>query len=299
MDAFDDLLTRDGVRAGEPATAADIAAVEARFGPLPDELRSIWRAANGVELGPLGARLLGPAEVLTAFGDAPDLVARGLLPIVDDHESNHIALHLRPPLAHRLSHLPHDDGSRVLYRDLASMLHALLEALDRGDTLDVVLHETDGDYPPDSPRTAGDQECACALMSTAGEHREWNDAVRLLDASNLDELARLLETDHFVRRDVIERLRKMTSPAVAELLRRDQAAFAAFATLAATAASKAGLKVGACEGTALPVNGIWIDLEAFFHRRAIPDAVPRMVAWFQDLVARRNPHKRPGHFMAD
>jgi hypothetical protein len=121
----------------------------------------------------------------------------------------------------------------------------------------------------------------------------------LLDASNLPEWAKLLETDHFVRRDVRARMQKMSSPAIRELLRKDEAAFEAFATLAADVARRAGLEVGRRQDDALQVGGKWMSLEGFFHRRNIPNAVPRMIAWFEDLIAGRNPHHRAGHFMAD
>jgi hypothetical protein len=69
--------------------------------------------------------------------------------------------------------------------------------------------------------------------------------------------------------------------------------------VAADAARQAGLKVGLRNGVTLQVGGKWMNLEGFFHRRNIPNAVPRMVAWFEDLIAKRNPHDRPGHFMSD
>jgi hypothetical protein len=49
----------------------------------------------------------------------------------------------------------------------------------------------------------------------------------------------------------------------------------------------------------LKIGGKWMNLEAFFHRRNVPNAMPRMISWFEDLLAGRNPHNRPGHFMAD
>lgn len=46
-------------------------------------------------------------------------------------------------------------------------------------------------------------------------------------------------------------------------------------------------------------NGCWMDLEGFFHRRHVPDAMARTIAWFEDLIADRNPHHRAGHLMCD
>jgi hypothetical protein len=203
------------------------------------------------------------------------------------------------PLAFRVAYLPHDDGSRLLYRDVDSFLQALIEALNGDEPACLSLHDTQGDYPPDAPRNQADQQAARALMATDGPRNEWNYAAQLLDASNLAEWATLLETDHFVRRDVVARMEKMTDPEIRELLRRDRVAFDEFATRAAEAAREAGLEVGRRNQDALQVGGKWMNLEVFFHRRRIPDAVPRMLAWFEDLIAGRNPHDRPGHFMCD
>jgi hypothetical protein len=137
-------------------------------------------------------------------------------------------------------------------------------------------------------------------MATDGKHEEWNYAAQLLDAANLTEWARLLETDHFVRRDVVARMRQMQAPAIRELLLRDQLAFNDFARAAAEAARGAGLDVGErMEGECLRVGRKWMDLEGFFYRRNIRDAIPRMIAWFKDSIAGRDPHDRTDHFMVD
>jgi hypothetical protein len=219
--------------------------------------------------------------------------------VLDDHQSNYLAAIVRKPLAFRVARLPHDDGGRLLYRDVDSFICALLEALDRDESADLSFHDTQGDYPADSPRTRADQSAARALMATDGARGEWTYAAQLLDASNLTEWASLLETDPFVRRDVVARMERMADPAIRELLRRDRLAFEDFATKAAEAAREAGLDVGRRERDALQVGGKWMNLEVFFHRRRLPDAIPRMVAWFEDLLASRNPYDRPGHFISD
>jgi hypothetical protein len=42
-----------------------------------------------------------------------------------------------------------------------------------------------------------------------------------------------------------------------------------------------------------------MNIDTFFYRRNIPDAIPRMMAWIEDQIEGRNPHDRPGHYMAD
>jgi hypothetical protein len=302
-DVIDEILARDDVGTNDPASRSDVDAVLRYFdAPLPELLVKLWRASDGVTLELLDVHLLGPSEVRQLLADGTwneELVERGFLPVLDDHQSNYLVVVVRDPLAFRVAYVPHDDGSRLLYRDFESCAADLLRAMDREDSADLYLHNARGDYAPDAPRPEEDQHVARELMRTPGEREEWNYAAQLLDASNLAEWAKLLETDHFVRRDVRARMQKISSPAVREMLRKDEAAFEAFVTLAADAARRATLEVGRRQGDALQVGGKWINLEAFFHRRNIPNAVPRMLTWFDDLIVGRNPHHRDGHFMAD
>lgn len=302
-EAVDRLLARDDVAATAPAPRAYVDDLVERFGgALPPPLLELWGASDGVALESLDAHILGPTEVILRIdeGEWPGgLASQGFLPVLDDHQSNPLAAIVRGPLAYRVAHLHHYAGGRLLYRDVDSFLRALSEALDRDESAGLFFHDTQGDYPADSPRTRADQSAARALMATDGARDEWNYAAQLLDASNLAEWATLLETDHFVRRDVVARMEKMTDPAIRELLRRDRAAFEDFAARTAEAAREASLDVGRRQRDALQVGGKWMNLESFFHRRRIPDAVPRMIAWFEDLIAGRNPYDRPDHFMSD
>ena len=137
------------------------------------------------------------------------------------------------------------------------------------------------------------------MLAAPNERGAWNHAARLLDASNLDEWARLLETDHFVRRDVRARMQKMGSSAIRELLRKDQEALEEFAVNFMNVVRGAGLRLGDRNGQCVRVGNAWYDLEGFFHRRNIPDATPRMLTWINDQLAGRNPYDRNGNFMTD
>jgi hypothetical protein len=302
MDVLDELLALDGVRATAPAPPSQVSEVARWAGvSLPGLLVRLWRRTDGLTLKPIDAHIVGPGEVLElARAGWGERVGRDFLPIVDDHQSNYCAVVIEPPLAFRVAHVPHDDAPRLLYTGVASCLRAIVDGMRSRRPLDRMLHESHGDFAPDGPRSPEDQAAARALLATDGTHREWNHAAGLLDGSDIDGFTRLLETDHFVRRDVLARLRQMTSPAVQGLLRRDQEQFARFADLVVAAARTAGLRVGALrEQHVLEVNGHWIELETFYHRRGIRDALPRMIAWIDDLVAGRDPHQRPGHFHED
>jgi hypothetical protein len=193
----------------------------------------------------------------------------------------------------------------LLYRSLDGFLEALHQALDRGgapaagEGAESFFRQTEGDYPPDGPRTPEDQHAATALLATDGSFGEWNWAVQLLDAGNLAEWARLLETRDEVRRDVVRRLRAMSDPAVQNLFRQDQAAFDQFAEAVAQAAREAGLPVGERQAECLQVGQYWMNVQAFFYRRNSPNALPRIVAWFEDLLAGRRPADRAGHMLCD
>ena len=202
------------------------------------------------------------------------------------------------PLAPRMAHVPHDDETRIFYRDFESFLRDLLERLERDEDVESYFYENDGDYPPDSPRSPQDQKDACLLLSTNGQHDEWNFAVQLLDASNLAEWDRVLETDHFIRRDAVERMGKMSSPAIQRLLANDRSAFEKFIVSVADAAERAGLKVGSRQRDCLQIGGIWINIDAFYYRRNVSDAMPRMFAWISDLIAKRDPRARENHYFA-
>lgn len=298
----DELLTHVAVTTGDPASRADIEAVSHQLGaPLPELLLQLWRKSDGVALKPVDCHVPGPSELLHILKENVwfDLSQRGLLPILDDHQSNFLAVFLRGPRTFRVAFLPHDDGSRLIHRNVESSFRALIHCANEGVSADSYFREAQGDYLPDQPRPQDDQEAAKELIAAPHEIDEWNHAVQMLDSSNIAEWQRLLETDHFVRRDARERMGKMSSAAIQVLLADDEKAFKAFVSQAAEAARQAGLKVGRQEGDVLQVGGIWMSMEAFFHRRNITNAVPRMIAWFEDSIAGRNPHLRAGHFMAD
>ncbi|HEX6371813.1 MAG TPA: SMI1/KNR4 family protein [Longimicrobium sp.] len=302
-DVIDELLARDDVGTNDPASLSDIDAVLRYFdAPLPELLVKFWRASDGVTLEQLDAHLLGPTEVRQLLADGTwneELVERGFVPVLDDHQSNYLVVIVRDPLAFRVAHVSHEGDSRLLYRDFESCASDLLRVVDLEDSADMYLHDAEGDYAPDAPRLEEDQYAARELLRTPGEQEEWDYAVQLMDASNLPEWAKLLETDHFIRQVARARMQKMSSPAIRELLRNQEAAFEEFATLAADAARQARLEVRRREGDMLLVGSAWMNLRTFFHRRNIPNAVPRMIAWLEDNDAGRNPRHRPGHFMAD
>jgi hypothetical protein len=290
MKILQDLLAHHGVVAAKPASPEAIAAVAQLFDcDLPRELLTLWRTANGVAIDAIDTRLLGCEEVADLLREASagsPFVDLGLMPLVSDNQSNYCALALREPLAHRVLFLPHDDGPNLFFANLDSCLRAVLGCVESGESFELLLHESAGDYAPEARRCELDQQAARVLMATNGANNEWNFAAQLLDETNLDEFARLLETDHFVRRDVLTRMNAMQSPEIRRLLGRDREAFAQFSADLTGAAKAAGLGV---ENTrtehVLRIGGIHIELEVFFHERHRPESMPKTIARIQELIA--------------
>lgn len=91
----------------------------------------------------------------------------------------------------------------------------------------------------------------------------------------------------------------MDDPAIRDPLARDRAAFDEFALAVASAARAAGLDSVELRDKFLKVGRGGMHLEYAFHRRHIPDALPRLMTWFKDQIMGRNPQDRPGHFLQD
>src|SRR5262245_8248477 len=129
-------LLKDGVVANGSATLEAIAEVERLYGrSLPDGLANLWRAANGAQLNSIDADLLSCEQVVEFVRDAeagPAWAALGMLPLLHDRQSNYLAVAMSDPLAHRILHIPHDDGPRLLYSGLESCLEALNACTDSG-----------------------------------------------------------------------------------------------------------------------------------------------------------------------
>jgi hypothetical protein len=285
------------VRWHGPAPAETIAAVASRYpSALPEALLQLWRVSDGLELERFEATVLGASAVLALLQRKHwPAVAVGLLPVLDAGQSNFVALHVTRPLDPRLSCVPVDDGPRLLYRDLPSLFRELPVALATGACADEYFAgSAQGDYAPAAPRTATDQaDAELLLQDGADEHLV--QAVALLDASRIDVWARLLETQHFVRREVKARLQHLLEPRIVELLANDTAAFEQFAELAIRAARSAGLSVERRKGDALRANGKWYNLDALFHRRNVPDAFDKLSAWFAARANNGNPP--PGGYL--
>ncbi|MEM7011360.1 MAG: SMI1/KNR4 family protein [Verrucomicrobiota bacterium] len=305
---FRTFLDLDEVEDGGSADHDILKQLEARFGvELHEDLLDWWLSSDGGKLPGSHADMVGSVEVLEGLESSRIAKSwqkfqreQGAVPIFYDRESNYLMFCLKPPLAPHVLWVPHDDGPRLMFRNLESCVTALTEPVRSGGNLSSFLHETHGDYPPSGPRPVEDQEAARQLLETDGENNEWNYAIQLLDATNLPEWERVLNTNHFIRRDARDRMdAMMDDPGIREVRERDQAAFQDFANAVRSHLSGQGMEVGELREGTLNVVGKWFLLESFFFRRDIPNAMDRLAKWIEDVLNRRKPRDRPGHFHDD
>ncbi|HKO90375.1 MAG TPA: SMI1/KNR4 family protein, partial [Polyangiaceae bacterium] len=195
------------VRRG-PASAEDIERVQNRFqAPLPEALVELWRTSDGLSFGAdpkQDGQLYGTGSVGRILERNRQL-APGLLPFVHDGQSNFLGLHVHPPLAPRISYLPHDDGPSLFYRDFDSCLGDIARLFDTEMSLDEYLGSDAADYARAAPRDAADDAVARQLLG--GDEDQLVQAVCLLNVGSMDIWPRLLEGGYHPRRSALLRLK--------------------------------------------------------------------------------------------
>jgi hypothetical protein len=300
-DLVNAFLSHKSVSRAGASSESDILEIERHFSlTLPEALRRIWKAGDAIEIESKDASWLCPVEILRFVNETQWPLARqGLLPLLDTHQSNYVVLLTHAPLAPRVAWMPHDDGMRLLYRDFDRFLQELLVVLDGDAYADDFYAGAEGDYGGAAPRDVNDRAAGLQLLQTHGEDFERNLAIQLLDEHAIDAWTRLLNADHFVRRDVLARLRQLSSPQITKLLEQDRAALEKFTAEFAAAAQAAGFRTANVKQGCLPVEGRHFAIEAFFGKRNAPDALPRMMNWLTDILAGRNPNDRPDNIMRD
>ena len=300
---IEELLKHAQEGAGNPSSTSEIEEIERRFGgPVPDSLKKLWQYRQPLSFPKVDAHVLSPAEIISLierlYGPSP-VITRGFLPVLDDHQSNYVALCMRKPLEPRIVYIPHDDGSRLLYRNFDGLVSGLISAIKKRRLTDIFFNETAGDYPVQGERTPEDHAAARQLLLTDGKLEQFNHAMQLLDERNLSEWAKLIELNGRVRYHALLRMKKMKSLEIRKLLKQDQINLEVFCAEVLAAVIGAGHKASSEELGSLEIGEESWDLEMFYFRRHIPNAIPRILLWIEDQLADRNPHDRPGHFMMD
>jgi hypothetical protein len=296
------ILKHADAKSASPASEEAIAKVAAHYKkPLPEELLQLWRNTNGVKFNKFEGNLLGPYEVLKYIENPVwfDFASAELLPLYYNDQSDFYVICMGEPLAYRIMFTPHDDGPELKYRNIDSFFEDLLVGLDSNEFSALFFHPRNGDYDRSKKRTAQDQTDALALLTQPEGDHNWNYAIQLLDESDPAPWKKLLETDHFIRRDARAHLSALASksPRMKELYEQDQLAFAEFFDRFEKAMKEAGLPVGERSGSCLKIGSSWKELEAFFHLRHEPRAMERMVELCQDRQAGRDARLRPDYIL--
>ncbi|MEY4530372.1 MAG: hypothetical protein RLZZ156_1093 [Deinococcota bacterium] len=311
---LDSLLNHQGIHKNPPALESDIEALLRHLNAeLPEELLELWRNSNGFRIPSLGADLMSVAQTLEFLGDWDAKMESGLLPILDMQTSNYIVVAYREIIP-RVAFAPHDGDAKLLYRNFSRFLEVLLDCIEQNVEMesvedfddydnelidaDIFFHETQGDFGDTEPRTAEDQVMAQKLLRSRGG---WNlyFAIQLLDETNLTTWAELLETNMYTRWSALERMQHFTNSEIKTILEQDKANFRGFVRELAHAATQAGLEVEGDEQSFLKFNEKALNLQRLFCIRHAPNAIPRIIQWFEDSIAGRDPRTRENNIFVD
>ncbi len=299
--AFDPILKNPSVKTRTPCGSGEIDNLAGQFSAtIPERLVEFWQTSNGAVLTGHNASILGTSEVtelLSVAGFGEWLLQAGFLPLLYDQESNYLCIALRAPLSPRVIYVLHDDSPKLLYRDADAFFAGCADLLASNSSAGLYFHDSNGDYGPDTARTADDLATANSLMQSKDD---WfiPVAIQLLDSTCADEWNELLNGDRFARQDALTRLKSMSSMAAKRILDRDAKEFDAFANDVCNALTVAAMPFERRD-TVVKIDRSGMDLNAFFGRRHIDNAIPRLVNWFKDVRDGNTPLDRPGHYMAD
>lgn len=281
-----ELVERNGLMGNPPAEDWEIDDAAAIFDHrTPPAIEELWAIHDGTDVNEEPGHFLAPWEVSQICGEGGVLEGLTAVPIYSDYHL--VAVETTGPLAGYCIFLPHDDGPSVLYRSLESFAVDFDRATKQGDGY--WSEVAGGDFGDDVSRTPGDRAAAAELLALPHKEVEWNFAAQLFDDSDIDAFRTLLETDHFVRRDVVDRLLRSQDPALTALLKEDQAEFRRFAEQLEAAARDHGLPNVQLEDDCLRIGESWKNLDGFFYKRNVSDFTRRAIAHFEDSAAGRDP----------
>jgi hypothetical protein len=284
LDAFSQILDHTNVEIQSPCNFADLILLRNSIsGSVPDTLIDFWLHSNGAKFTTHNAELLSITQVcdllsINVFGDF--LQNSGLLPILDDHESNYVCVTTKNPLAPHVIYLLHDDSPKVLYHNPDSFFKDCINLLSSDDVV-LYYYDTYGDYAPDAIREENDLITAKKLIQS-GDDWKISIAVQLLDSNCLEEWNTVLNGNRFARQDALYRLNLMTTPAARDILNRDAREFDAFVKKVCDAATDAGVSLTR-NNSAVCIRRQFIDFNAIFGDRHTENAVSRLVNWFKDI----------------
>jgi hypothetical protein len=300
MRSFDLILQNPTVETRPPCRDVEIDALEGQLSVMiPKVLRDFWKLSNGAVMKDHWATILGVGEVTDLLnGEFADWWREaGFLPVLFDQEASYVCLALRAPLSARVVELQYFETVHLLYRDWASFFEGCVGLLETSNCAHGFFREENGDFGPDADRSADDLEAAALLMQS-DEHWKSHLAIQLLDVNSTDAWRKLLNGEIFSRYEARGRLRCMSSTHAKQMLKQDTKEFDEFAMAVRQALENASIGFDYAIGH-IWINGQGVDLNLFFGRRHIDNAIPRLLDWFWDVKNYKSPTERIGHYMAD
>ena len=239
MREFLDYLAEHGIPARPGLDDEALGRLDEAVGvALPESVRALYRACGGLDeeaLEHLPMRLMSPDELIDTakvlFTDMVEVYSPATaVYIFTDDNSNWAGIYDRGPLSGMATVLDHDERSRVpRWRDLASLLHRLVEAgqrmhdWDDDDWVDFTWLRTDYPLTPDSPEDLIAEAGPLAMLhldrfraSVAGRTvldgqiiDDMEAALYLLPPGHPDVLAELLRSPHqYVRYTALTVIRR-------------------------------------------------------------------------------------------
>jgi hypothetical protein len=228
------------------ATPNALARVEELFAVhLPDEFRQLYLTSDGFDLPIAGMRIL-PLTEIEPYADA--FAGRLLyVPFTDSNDSNPYAVCCQEPLVRFVAHVPHDDESRLVCRNLPRFFESLDEAIRSGDGADRLAGDLDFAQPD---RTTADSHTGRELIRYAegldpnyyarGEALRF--AAQLFGPGHEPDLSAVLAlSDEYVRTAVLRRCRGLNTPPALAIIAADADAFNRFVAGLAHSVAEAGI----------------------------------------------------------
>lgn len=156
--ALHQLIDHLGLRPNNGAVEHAIAALEKDLQyEIEPRFRAVLKATDGLNIDALDAEILSVEAIHEIWrtqqrGERWQQIIgpwKYEVPVVDTHNSDYFTVTCRPPLAPRIIHAPHDDGSRLMFRDIDGLFRWLVESARSG----VSSYESNGDFDDACVRT--------------------------------------------------------------------------------------------------------------------------------------------------
>jgi hypothetical protein len=297
-----EFLESVGAECAAGASGHDIASFEEKSGlSLPDNVRDVWTASNGMVIknGLRRMKLMALSECLEALQGMKQYgipQTWGFFPFTDTNDSNPYCICCNEPVRGYIARVFHDDTSKIAFRDLGAFLDAIQCVCSASGESGPSLHYLPEDFSRNQPkRTDGDMRTGLALLELVdqlegeieqADARRW--AITLLAEVQVAEIIRLLDSgDEYCRREAISRLESMKTPKANEAIKRHKREFGDFMKKCTAELRAAGLDVAEVKSESIRLGpGItWLNMPMFFSRRQSPTFFGDFVKRAKELVA--------------